>query len=119
MAWITTRRGVDDRWFDAARKRIYASGSGAIDVFQQDDADHYTVIANITVGASPGSTSLYFKSRTQDGLYVSWPNMLPQGRLGSPALLRQRLKGASAMIRMIILLLNRAVRAAATEPAAI
>jgi putative neutral zinc metallopeptidase len=77
--------GVDDLWFDAARKRIYAGGSGAIDVFQQDDADHYTVIANIIVGAGAGSTSLYFKSRTQDGLYMSWPNMLPQG--GSEVLL--------------------------------
>jgi hypothetical protein len=77
--------GVDDLWFDATRNRIYASGAGAIDVFQQDDADHYISIVNITVGAGAGSTSLYFKSRTQDGLYMSWPNMLPQG--GSEVLL--------------------------------
>ncbi len=77
--------GVDDLWFDAVRKRIYASGTGAIDIFQQQDADHYTPIATITVGAGAGSTSFYFKSRTQDGLYMSWPNMLPQG--GSEVLL--------------------------------
>ena len=32
--------GVDDLWFDATRKWIYAPGSGAVDVFQEIDADH-------------------------------------------------------------------------------
>ena len=33
----------DDLFYDRARKRIYASGGeGAISVFQQKDADHYT-----------------------------------------------------------------------------
>ena len=77
--------GVDDLWFDAARKRIYAPGSGAIDVFQQVDLDHYTVIARVVVGTGAGSTSFHLKSRTQDGLFMSWPNMLPQG--GSEVLL--------------------------------
>jgi hypothetical protein len=31
--------GVDDIWFDPTRKRIYAPGAGAIDVFQQVDPD--------------------------------------------------------------------------------
>jgi hypothetical protein len=77
--------GVDDLWFDAARKRIYAPGSGAIDVFQAIDPDHYAAIAHVVVGAGAGSTSLHLKGRTQDGLYMSWPNMLPQG--GSEVLL--------------------------------
>jgi hypothetical protein len=77
--------GVDDLWFDAGRKRIYAPGSGAIDVFEQTDPDHYRATARIPVGAGSGSTSLHLKSRTQDGLYMSWPNMLPQG--GSEVLL--------------------------------
>ena len=77
--------GVDDLWYDAAHKRIYATGAGAIDVFQQRDADSYAALAQITVGPGSGSTSLHLKSRTQDGLYVSWPNMLPQG--GSEVLL--------------------------------
>jgi hypothetical protein len=77
--------GVDDLWFDTARKRIYAPGSGAIDVFQQVDPDHYAAIAHVVVGAGAGSTSLHLKGRTQDGLYMSWPNMLPQG--GSEVLL--------------------------------
>jgi hypothetical protein len=77
--------GVDDLWYDAERKRIYAPGSGAIDVFEQSDPDHYRAIARLDVGAGAGSTSLHLKSRTQDALYMSWPNMLPQG--GSEVLL--------------------------------
>ena len=78
-------QGVDDLWFDGARKRIYAPGSGYVDVFQQEDPDHYKAIAHVPVGAGAGSTSLHLKTRTQDSLYMSRPNMLPQG--GSEILL--------------------------------
>jgi hypothetical protein len=77
--------GVDDLWFDKARGRIYASGSGFIDVFGQLDADHYEQIGHIAAGEGAGSTSLHVKSRTQDSLFMSRPNMLPQG--GSEVLL--------------------------------
>jgi DNA-binding beta-propeller fold protein YncE len=77
--------GVDDLWFDETRQRIYAPGSGAIDVFRQIDPDHYEALARIPVGAGAGSTSLHLKTRTQDSLFMSWPNMLPQG--GSEILL--------------------------------
>jgi len=77
--------GVDDLWFDQVRKRIYAPGAGAIDVFQQIDPDRYAPLARIPVGAGAGSTSLHLKTRTQDSLFMSWPNMLPQG--GSEVLL--------------------------------
>ena len=71
--------GVDDLWFDVARQRIYATGAGAIDVIQQLDPDHYERLARIDVGAGAGSTSLRLKTRTQDSLFMSWPNMLSQG----------------------------------------
>ena len=77
--------GVDDLWFDPARKRIYAPGAGAIDVFRQVDPDHYEPLTRIQVGAGAGSTSFHLKTRTQDSLFMSWPNMLPQG--GSEVLL--------------------------------
>jgi hypothetical protein len=77
--------GVDDLWLDPERRRIYAPGSGFIDVFQIEDGDRTTGIAHIPVGAGAGSTSLHVKTRTQDSLYMSWPNMLPQG--GSEVLL--------------------------------
>ena len=54
-------------------------GAGAIEVFQQANPDQYTSVARIPVGAGAGSTSLYLKTRTQEGLFMSWPNMLPQG----------------------------------------
>lgn len=39
----------DDVFYDAARKRIYASGGeGTISVFEQKDADQYTELARIT-----------------------------------------------------------------------
>jgi DNA-binding beta-propeller fold protein YncE len=77
--------GVDDLWFDATRKRIYAPGSGAIDIFQQIDAHHYSAVAHVAVGAGAGSTSFHLKTRTQDSLFMSWPNMLAHG--GSEVLL--------------------------------
>ena len=43
------------------------------------------VIARVPVGAGAGSTSFHLKTRTQDSLYMSSPNMLPQG--GSEVLL--------------------------------
>jgi hypothetical protein len=77
--------GVDDIWYDAVLKRIYAPGAGAIDVFQQVDADHYNVVARIPVGAGAGSTSYYLRARTGANLFMSMPNLLPQG--GSEVLL--------------------------------
>jgi DNA-binding beta-propeller fold protein YncE len=77
--------GVDDLWFDESRQRLYATGAGAIDVFQRISGDHYANIARIAIVAGAGSTSLHVKTRTQDSLYVSWPNTLPQG--GSQVLL--------------------------------
>jgi hypothetical protein len=77
--------GVDDLWFDEPRQRIYATGAGAVDIFQRISGDHYANIARIALGAGAGSTSLRVKTRTQDSLYVSWPNTLPQG--GSRVLL--------------------------------
>jgi hypothetical protein len=85
VATLSCVLGVDDLWFDAERKRIYAPGSGAIDVFEQIDPDHYRGIGRVDAGAGAGSTSLHLKSRTQDGLFMSRPNMLSQG--GSEVLL--------------------------------
>ena len=77
VATIPCILGVDDIWFDPVQKRIYAPGAGAIDVFQQVDPDRYAAVARIQVGAGAGSTSFHLKTRTQDSLFMSWPNMLP------------------------------------------
>jgi DNA-binding beta-propeller fold protein YncE len=45
---LTAVGDCDDVFYDANRKRIYASGGdGAISVFEQKDADHYTELARI------------------------------------------------------------------------
>jgi DNA-binding beta-propeller fold protein YncE len=47
----------DDAFYDAVRKRVYATGGeGAVSVFQQQDADRYKEIAKITtvIGARTG-----------------------------------------------------------------
>jgi DNA-binding beta-propeller fold protein YncE len=40
----------DDMWFDAARKRIYVTGSEFTSVFDQKDADHYVHVAEVPTG---------------------------------------------------------------------
>ena len=45
-------KGVDDLMFDPASKRIYATsgGAGALDVYKENDADHYQSLGNIPSG---------------------------------------------------------------------
>ena len=51
----------DDVFYDAARKRIYATGGeGAISVFQQQDPDHYNELAKIQT--VKGARTGYFSS---------------------------------------------------------
>ncbi len=48
--------GVDDLTYDEQSKRLYASGDGAVDVYQQEDADHYKLLGKVPT-ASGGRTS--------------------------------------------------------------
>jgi DNA-binding beta-propeller fold protein YncE len=65
VARVPVGGACDDAYFDADRKRIYTlGGEGFISAIQQNDPDHYTLIANIptTVGVRTGiffGTSLY------------------------------------------------------------
>jgi DNA-binding beta-propeller fold protein YncE len=72
---------VDDLFFDAGRKRIYAiCGEGVVDVVRQQDADHYDTIGRVTTakGARTG-----FFSAARNTLYVAVP-----ARGSSPAEIR-------------------------------
>ena len=61
----------DDVFFDASRKRIYEiGGEGFISVFQQNDPDHYEVLANIPTGI--GIRTGYFFTK-RDRFYVGVP----------------------------------------------
>jgi hypothetical protein len=61
----------DDVFFDASRKRIYVIGAeGFISVFQQNDPDHYELIADVPSGI--GIRTGYFFTR-RDRFYVGVP----------------------------------------------
>jgi hypothetical protein len=61
----------DDVFFDASRKRIYEiGGEGSISVFQQNDPDHYELLANVPTGIGI-RTGFYFAKR--DRFYVGVP----------------------------------------------
>src|SRR5579864_4264176 len=48
VATLPCVQDSDDLYYDAARKRIYAAGGeGYISVFQQQDADHYRLLAKV------------------------------------------------------------------------
>jgi DNA-binding beta-propeller fold protein YncE len=54
---------VDDLYFDAKRRRIYAScGEGAIAVIRQDDSDRYEALA--TIRTVPGARTSLFDAET-------------------------------------------------------
>jgi hypothetical protein len=61
----------DDVFFDASRKRIYAiGGEGIISVFQENDPDHYELVANVP--SSVGIRTGYFFTK-RDRFYVGVP----------------------------------------------
>lgn len=78
VASLPCAPGVDDLWFDARRKRIYATGAGMVDVFARDGAGAWSRMARVFVDGASG-TSVHLRTRTQDALYLSRPNMLPSG----------------------------------------
>jgi DNA-binding beta-propeller fold protein YncE len=58
----------DDMWFDGARKRIYVTGSDTASVFEQRNADHYELIAEVATGYR-ARTSVFVPSLNR--LYVA------------------------------------------------
>jgi hypothetical protein len=64
---------TDDVFFDAERKRVYVNcGEGRVDVFRQDDADHYSQIGTVTTAAR-ARTGLFVPDEGR--LYVAAPAM--------------------------------------------
>ena len=62
--------GIDDLWYDAAHRRIYATGTDGIAVYTQQDADHYAPMAR--VASAPGAaTSIWVPAL--DRLFVAAP----------------------------------------------
>ena len=76
--------GVDDLWFDAGRKRLYAScGDGAIAVVGQVDADHYEPIAELPT-VKGARTSLFDPDAGR--LYVAVPRLAERPEQAAPEL---------------------------------
>jgi DNA-binding beta-propeller fold protein YncE len=68
---IAIPEGIDDMFFDAKAKRIYAScGSGFVAVVRQIDADHYERVAN--VATIKGAKTCYYDGATAR-LYLAVP----------------------------------------------
>jgi len=62
---------TDDLFFDAERKRLYViCGEGRVDVFRQDDADHYTTMGTVKT-ATRARTGLFVPEEGK--LYVAAP----------------------------------------------
>ncbi len=64
--------GIDDLWYDAARKRIYATGIDGIAVYDQQDADHYTPMVKVA-SAEGAATSIWVPALSR--LFVSAPKL--------------------------------------------
>ena len=45
---LSIAKGVDDLVFDAGAKRLYSIGDGAVDVYQETDADHFKSLGSVT-----------------------------------------------------------------------
>ena len=71
VARIRAAGECDDVFFDQTRKRIYViGGEGIISVFQQNDPDHYELVANVP-SAVGIRTGYYYAKR--DRFYVAVP----------------------------------------------
>ena len=68
--------GIDDLWYDASHKRVYASGGrgfevGYVYVYDQKDADHYELIGKVPTAPGAGTS---FWSPELNRLYVGAPS---------------------------------------------
>jgi DNA-binding beta-propeller fold protein YncE len=75
VATLPCVQDSDDLYYDAARKRIYAvGGEGYISVFQQQDADHYRLLARIPSQLGARTAGYFGKlGKGFDRLFVAVP----------------------------------------------
>jgi len=55
---LPIKNGIDDLVYDADTKRIYATGNGAVSVYEQTDADHYRLLGSVPSGANAKTATL-------------------------------------------------------------
>jgi hypothetical protein len=71
VARVVIPEGIDDMFFDAKHRNIYAScGTGSIAVVRQIDADHYELVAKVPT--IKGAKTCYFDPQASR-LYLAVP----------------------------------------------
>ena len=75
VAALPTVQDSDDLYYDATRKRVYVpGGEGYISVFQQDDADHYKLLARVQTAIGARTAGYFGKGRKGfDRFYLAVP----------------------------------------------
>lgn len=81
VASLPTVQDSDDLYYDAARKRVYVpGGEGYISVFQQDDADHYRLLARVQTAVGARTGGYFGKGRKGfDRFYLAVPARADHG----------------------------------------
>ena len=83
IATMRTAADSDDLYYDATYKRVYVpGGQGFVSVFQQNDADHYDLLAEIpsSLGARTAGYASRIGQKGRDRFYLAVP-----GRQGHSA----------------------------------
>lgn len=81
VAALPTVQDADDLYFDSARKRVYIpGGEGYIGVFQQEDADHYKLLAKVPSALGARTAAYSGKGRKGfDRFYLAVPARADHG----------------------------------------
>lgn len=75
VATLPTVQDSDDLYYDSERKRVYVcGGEGYISVFQQDDADHYRLLAKVQTAIGARTAGYFGRGRKGfDRFYLAVP----------------------------------------------
>jgi len=75
VASFPTVQDADDLYYDSARKRVYVcGGEGYISVFQQEDADHYKLLAKVQTAIGARTAGYFGKGKKGfDRFYLAVP----------------------------------------------
>src|ERR1700691_588791 len=81
VAALPTVQDSDDLYYDADRKRVYVpGGEGYISVFQQEDADHYRLLAKVPTAIGARTAGYFGKGRKGfDHFYLAVPARADHG----------------------------------------
>lgn len=81
VATLPAVQDSDDLYYDSARKRVYISGGeGYISIFQQEDADHYKLLAKVQTAIGARTAGYFGKGRKGfDRFYLAVPARADHG----------------------------------------